>query len=111
MKKKILIAVSIFILCIVIAFVVFLSLNRGGGEIGFYATVLSVDGNMITAEVTADEASSFFSKKLPNRIVFDITVSGETNLKVGDRIYGNYLEGTIKGENVRVVSVVIYPMS
>ena len=110
MKKKIFIAISALILCAVIAFLVFLSLGRGGGEIGFYATVLSIEGDIITVEVTKDEASSIFSKKLPDKIAFGTTVSGADNLKVGDKIYGNYLKGTINGESVygigvRVVSV------
>ena len=87
MKKKIFIAISALILCAVIAFLVFLSLGRGGGEIGFYATVLSIEGDIITVEVTKDEASSIFSKKLPDKIAFGTTVSGADNLKVGDKIY------------------------
>lgn len=105
MKKKVFIAISALILCAVIAFLVFLSLGRGGGEIGFYATVLSVEGDVITAEVTKDEASSIFSKKLPDRIVFGTTVPGADNLKAGDKIYGMYLKGTISGENVYIIDV------
>ena len=103
MKKKIFIAVPVLALCVAMAFFAFLSLERGGGEIGFSATILSVDGNMITAAVTDDEGTSFFSKKLPDKIVFDAAISGETNFEVGDKIYGNYLKGTIDGENVCVV--------
>lgn len=105
MKRKIFIAISALVLCVVIAFLAFLSLGRGGGEIGFYATVLSVEGDIITAEVTRDDGASFFSKKLPNRIVFDTKVPGADNLKIGDKIYGNYLKGTIDGENVYVIGV------
>ena len=104
MKKKILILIPVLLLCIVIAFVAFLSLGRAGGEIGFDATVLSVDGTMITAKVTNDEAS-FFSKKLPRTIIFDASISGNTDLNIGDEIGGCYLKGSIEGEYVCVVSL------
>ena len=66
--------------------------------------VLSVDGTMITAKVTNDEAS-FFSKKLPQTIIFDASVSGNTDLNIGDEIGGCYLKGSIEGEYVCVVSL------
>ena len=108
MKRKFLIIVSTLTICVTIASIAFLSVDRAGGEIGFDATILSVEGKIITAEVT-DDGASFFSAKLPDRIVFDANDSGETNLKVGDKIHGNYLKGTIDGENVRVVSLIITP--
>lgn len=106
MKKKVLILITIVVIVVCVAVVAFLSIDRAGGEIGFDAIILSIEDDIITAEVTGDEAS-FFSAKLPKRIVFNANDSGETNLSVGDIIHGNYLKGTINGENVRVVSIVI----
>ena len=102
--KKAVLILTVIVVCV--AVVAFLSMDRAGGEIGFDAIILSIEDDIITAEVTGDEAS-FFSAKLPKRIVFNANDSGETNLSVGDIIHGNYLKGTINGENVRVVSIVI----
>ena len=107
-KKAVLILIAVIVVCV--AFVAFLSIDRAGGEIGFDAIILSIEDDIITAEVTGDEAS-FFSAKLPKRIVFNANDSGETNLSVGDIIHGSYLKGTINGENVRVVSIVIKSVS
>lgn len=106
MKKKILIVVVGLITCFSVSVIAFLSLERAGGEMEFHAVILAVEGNMITAEVTYDGAS-FFSAKLPDRITFDATDSGEKNLKVGDVIQGNYLEGTINGNTASVVSIMV----
>ena len=103
-KKRIIIIVSMLIVCLATSFIAFLSVGRAGGEQEFDAVILSVEGNKITAEVTYERAS-FFSTKLPDKIVFDTNDSGETGLKVGDKIHGNYLKGTIDGNNVRVVSL------
>lgn len=106
MKKSLRIIASVAIVCLFSLVVAFLSLDRAGGEMEFHAVILAVEGNMITAEVTYDGAS-FFSAKLPDRIIFDATDSGEKNLKVGDVIQGNYLEGTINGDTAAVVSIVV----
>ena len=107
MKKKVIIILSVVVLVITaVSVVAFLSVGRAGGEQEFEAVILSVEGNVITAEVTYDNAS-FLSAKLPDKIVFDANDSGETGLKVGDEIHGNYLKGTIDGNNVRVVSLVV----
>lgn len=106
MKKKGLIISAIVGLCILSGILAFFSVGRAGGEQEFDAVILSVDGNMITAEVTYDNAS-FFSTKLPDKITFDANYSGETGLKVGDTIHGNYLKGTIDGNYVRVISIVV----
>ena len=107
MKKKVIIILSVVVLVIAaVAVVAFLSVGRAGGEQEFEAVILSVEGNVITAEVTYDNAS-FLSAKLPDKIIFDANDSGETGLKVGDKIHGNYLKGTIDGNNVRVVSLVV----
>ena len=83
------------------------SLSIWGGEGGFEAVIVSVEGNIITAEVTKDDddATSFLSPKLPEKIVFDADRCDGSHLKVGDKIRGTYLKGTIDGNNVRVVSV------
>lgn len=106
MKKSLRVIASVGIVCLFALIVAFLSLDRAGGEMEFHAVILAVEGNMITAEVTYDGAS-FFSAKLPDRIFFDATDSGEKNLKVGDVIQGNYLEGTINGDTAAVVSIVV----
>jgi len=109
MKKAIKILFIVLAIAVALSLVglfAFLSFGRAGGEQEFDAVVLSVEGNVITAEVTYDNAS-FFSAKLPDKIVFDSNDSGETGLKVGDKIHGNYLKGTIDGNNVRVVSLVV----
>ena len=105
--KKIYIGALIGIICIVLLFFVPLSSGRGGGEIGFDAEIVSVEGNWITAEVTNDMAS-FLSKKLPNVIGFDSTVSGVSDLKPGDYIHADYLSGTIDGNQVKVVSIAVW---
>jgi len=105
MKKKVIIGIAV-VVCILVAVVAFLSVGRAGGEQEFEAVILSVEGNVITAEVTYDNAS-FFSTKLPDKIIFNANDSGETGLAVGDKIHGNYLKGTIDGNNVRVVSLVV----
>jgi hypothetical protein len=77
-----------------------------GGEGGFEAVIVSVEGNVITAEVTKDDdATSFLSPKLPDKIVFEADRCDGSHLKVGDKIRGTYLNGTIDGNNVHVVSV------
>ena len=105
-RKRLFIGVAIGIVCVVLIFIVFSSLGRGGGEIGFDAVIISVEGNWITAEVTNDSAS-FFSKKLPNEIKFDSTVAGVSDLKPGDYIHADYLSGTIDGNQVKVVSITL----
>ena len=93
-------------ICAFVAFFLFLSVNRAGGEIGFDAVVLSVDGDMIRARVTRDSAS-LFSKHLPDEIVFDAKDSGVFDLEAGDKIRGTYLRGTIDGDFVEVVEAAI----
>lgn len=109
LKKKPFILVFILIIVLSFAIIAFLSFNRAGGEIGFEAIVLEANGNIITAEVISDNAS-FFAKKLPKTIVFDAGISGENNFRVGDRIVGDYLRGTIDGKNVRVVCFEVKPL-
>ena len=110
MKKKVLIilAVVVCILLLVVAlyFAWRVAYQIWGGEGGFDAVILSVDGNVITAEVTKDDdATSFLSPKLPDTIVFDADHCDGRHLQVGDKIRGTYLKGTIDGNNVHVVSV------
>ena len=109
MKKKAIIILSV-VVCILIVVVALyfawrVAYQIWGGEEGFEAIIVSVDGNVITAEVTKDDATSFLSPKLPDQIVFDADRCDGSHLKVGDKIKGTYLKGTIDGNNVRVVSV------
>ena len=104
MKKKVTIIFAT-VVCILIAVVAFFSVGRTGREIGFEATINRVENGMAYATVTEDNAG-FGVKKLPESIMFSITDLDE-ELQVGDTIYGNYLSGTIDGQNVRVVSVFV----
>ena len=103
MKKKAIILLAILV-CILAAVVAFLSVDRAGGEVGFYATINSIEDGVAYATVT--EQCAVLSKKLPENIMFNTNELGE-ELKAGDKIYGNYLSGTIDGQNVRVVCVVV----
>jgi len=101
MKKKVIILLAI-VVCIVVAVVAFLSVGRAGGEVGFYATINRVEDGVAYATVT--EQYAVLSKKLPENIIFNTNELGE-ELNAGDKIYGNYLSGTINGQTVRVVSI------
>ena len=109
MKKKVIIilAVLVCILILVVAlyFAWRVAYQIWGGEGGFEAEILSVEDDIITAKVTYENRSSFISPKLPDTIVFDADRCDGSHLKVGDKIRGTYLKGTIDGNNVRVVSV------
>ena len=113
MKKKVIIILAV-VACVLLLVVGLYFAWRAayqiwGGEGGFEAVIVSVEGNVITAEVTKDDdATSFLSPKLPDKIVFDADRCDGSHLKVGDKIRGTYLKGTIDGNNVRVVSVRVY---
>ena len=104
MKKKITIIVTV-VVCILVAVVAFLSVGRAGGEIGFEATVNSVENGVAYATVT-EQATGLLSKKLPESIMFD-TSELDVKLNAGDKISGCYLSGSVNGESVRVVSVTV----
>ena len=112
MKKKVIIILAV-VACVLLLVVGLYFAWRAayqiwGGEGGFEAVIVSVEGNVITAEVTKDDdddATSFLSPKLPDKIVFDADRCDGSHLKVGDKISGMYLKGTIDGNNVHVVSV------
>ena len=90
-----------------IGFISFLSFDRAGGEIGFDAVINRVEPeyNMAYATVT-NQGAGFFSKKLPESIMFNTSELDE-ELKAGDEIQGCYLRGTINGQDVRVVSIMV----
>ena len=105
MKKRIIIlAVAV---CVLVAVVALLSVGRAGGEIGFEGTINRVEPeyNMAYATVTEQDAR-LFSKKLPESIMFNTSIL-DKELKAGDKISGCYLSGTINGQDVRVVSVIV----
>ena len=107
MKKKVIILLTV-VACIALAVILLIFAWRAayriwGGQEGFNAVVVSVDGDEITANVTYDGAS-FLSPKLPEQIVFDAKRCEGTGLKPGDKIRGTYLKGTIDGNSVSVVS-------
>ena len=104
MKKKVIILLAV-VVCIVVAVVAFLSIGRAGGEIGFEATINRVEDGIAYATVT-EQDTSFLAKKLPENIMFEIADLDE-ELNAGDKISGCYLSGSIDGQTVRVVSVVV----
>ena len=104
MKKKIIIIIAV-VVCILVAVVAFLSVGRAGGEIGFKATINRVEDGVAYATVTEQDAG-FLSKKLPESIMFE-TADLDKELNAGDKISGCYLRGSIDGQTVRVVSVVV----
>ena len=104
MKKKVIIIIAV-VVCILVAVVAFLSVGRGGGEIGFEATIDRVEDGVAYATVTEQNAV-FLSKKLPESIMFEIADLDE-ELQAGDKIRACYMSGTIDGQAVRVVSVTI----
>ena len=102
MKKKVIIILVVMV-CIAVAVVAFLSIDRAGGEIGFEATINRVEDGVAYATVTEQDAG-FLAKKLPESIMFE-TADLDEELQAGDKISGCYLSGTIDGQTVRVVSV------
>ena len=104
MKKKVIIILAV-VVCIAVAVVAFLSVGRAGGEIGFEATIDRVEDGIAYATVT-EQDTSFLAKKLPESIMFE-TADLDKELHAGDKISGCYLSGTIDGQTVRVVSVVV----
>lgn len=109
MQKKAIIILAVIMCILIVAAVLYFAWRAAyqiwGGEGGFEAVIISVEGDVITAEVTKDDATSFLSPKLPDTIVFDAGRCDGSHLKVGDKIKGTYLKGTIDGDNVSVVSV------
>ena len=104
MKKKVIIILAV-VVCIAVAVVAFLSVGRAGGEIGFEATINKVEDGIAYATVI-EQDTGFLTKKLPESIMFE-TADLDEELNAGDKISGCYLSGTIDGQTVRVVSVVV----
>ena len=106
MKKKVIIILSVVVLVIAaVAVVAFLSVGRAGGEIGFEATINKVEDGIAYATVIEHD-TGFLTKKLPESIMFE-TADLDEVLNAGDKISGCYLRGSIDGQTVRVVSVVV----
>lgn len=109
MKKKAIIILSVVVCILIVVVALYFAWRAAyqiwGGEEGFEAEILSVEENIITAKVTYENRDSFLSPKLPDTIVFDAGRCDGSHLKVGDKIKGTYLKGTIDGDNVSVVSV------
>ena len=116
MKKKVTIT-AVVIICILLVVAVALSANRAGGEIGFEATINSVENGVayiineqkrqpehVNAQIIQD--AGFLAPKLPGNIEFN-TSDLDVKLQAGDEISGCYLSGTINGSSVRVVDVTV----
>ena len=104
MKKKVIIILAV-VVCIAVAVVTFLSVGRAGGEIGFEATINKVEDGIAYATVI-EQDTGVLTKKLPESIMFE-TADLDKELNAGDKISGCYLRGSIDGQTVRVVSVVV----
>ena len=79
--------------------------DRVGSEIGFEAVITGISPeNIVTADVIVDEDSLFAAGRLPSTVRFSSDdVSDE--LEVGDRITALYMEGSRRGDFIRVVSL------
>ena len=104
--KKAVIIISILILLSLLGLWAFCSLGRAGGEIGFDATVTSLEGNLLYATVTEDRAG-FGTRKLPDRIVIHAEDFPQYEFKVGDQISGCYIRKNYEGNFYRVVSILV----
>lgn len=104
--KKVILIVTILILVILLGIWAFLSLGRAGGEIGFDATVTSIDGNIVYAAVTED-CAGFGSRKLPETIVIYANDFPDYEFQVGDLIDGCYIRKAHEVNFYRVVSIAV----
>lgn len=104
--KKTVIVISILILVCLIGLWAFYSLGRAGDEIGFEATVTEVEGHIIYAEVSRDDAG-FGSRKLPDTIVIYAADFPEYEIQIGDHISGCYIRKNYEGNFYRVVSILV----
>lgn len=104
MKTK-LIAIILVVLCL-FGIWAFLSLGRAGGEVGFYAEVTSIEGNLVYAAVTEDHAG-VGSRKLPDTIVIYADGFPEAEFHIGDLIHGCYIRREYNGDFYRVVSIAL----
>ena len=105
MKKSVVAALILVLICL-FGIWAFLSLGRAGGEVGFYAEVTSIEGNLVYATVTEDHAG-FGSRKLPDTIVIYADDFPEDEFHIGDPIHGCYIRKEYNGDFYRVVSIVI----
>ena len=103
MKKSVIISAILILVCL-FGILVFLSLGRAGGEVGFKATVTNIDGDLVYASVTEDRAG-FGSRKLPETIVIYAEDFPEYKFHVGDLIDGCYIRKEYDGNFYRVVSI------
>lgn len=103
--KKVAIITILVLICLFGVWA-FCSLGRAGGEIGFDATVTNVEGDIIYAAVTRDDAG-FGSRKLPDTIVIYAEDFPEYEIRIGDQISGCYIRKNYEGNFYRVVSILV----
>ena len=108
--KKVVIIISILVLLSLLGSWAFLSLGCAGGEIGFEATVSNVEGDIVYASVTSDDAG-FGSRKLPDTIMIYAADFPEYEIKIGDQISGCYIRKNYEGNFYRVVSILVNAQS
>ena len=102
-SKRIIIAI-ILLVCLIC----FLSiLSNNGKEAYFNATIVSLEGDTIVANVNNQSLSGFGI--LPKTVTFDCKYLGDQNLilKPGDDILVTYIKGSKRGNTLRVVSVIL----
>ena len=104
--KKVVVIATLLILIVLLGIWAFLSLGRAGGEIGFDATVTSIDGNKVYATVTEDRAG-FGSRRLPETIVIYAEDFPDCKFQVGDLIDGCYIRKAHDGNFYWVVSIIV----
>ena len=112
-KRKIAVAifkciacVAAFICVLICALCLVSRFCMDGGEIAFEATIISVDENWVTAQVTK-QAFTLFYKRLPKEIIFSTGNFEDYDLKAGDVISGIFKGGTVKGNHVTVITVTV----
>ena len=105
MKKSVIAALILVLICLFGVWA-FLSLGRAGGEVGFYAEVTSIEGDLVYATVTEDHAG-FGSRKLPDTIVIYADEFPEDEFHIGDLIHGCYIRKEYNGDFYRVVSIAL----
>ena len=104
MKKKLIICAAAIAVLIYLIF----GFGRAGSEIGFKAVIISIEDNVVFAQTVEDNAD-FLAPHLPEKFYFEMDLIPETasDLLEGDIIEGIYLGNTIKGDTVRVATVIL----
>ncbi len=101
-KKKLLLGIF---LVLILTLCLLLISQTGNQKPGFEAVILSIDGNTVTAEVTADQIH-FPYRGLGDIMVFEVV---DVPMAPGDRISGLYHSGSVDGDYVGLLSYQLVP--